>query len=340
MVEIWKKVNGFPYYEVSSHGKIKNVVTGYMLSDRYRTSGYAIASLYIGKKKSTNKYVHRLVAEAFILNPNNYPTVNHIDFDKKNNKIENLEWATQSQQMLHNRKKTNKKTITNSMRKVWQMSLDKKTKIKLYNSCLEAAKVTGCDHSTIIKVCKGTSNSCGGFKWKYDQDFDEKIKGEIWKDSEKYNTEISNKGRIKLPNGRISYGNETAEGYLNIGITVETPKTYFLHRLVAELFIDNPNNLPTVNHIDKNKKNNAVENLEWATMSDQQNHLIKNNFKPDQGKRRTCKVTQLNMNGDILKEFDSVAEAARVTGCNKSHISQVCKGKEPHCKGYKWKYTE
>lgn len=327
MAEIWKKIKDFPNYEISSYGRLKNLTTNYILTDRYKKSGYAIASLYIGSKKSYNKYIHRLVAEAFIPNPNNYPTVNHIDFDKKNNRIENLEWATQSQQSLHNNKKTNKKTITNNMRKVWKICPETDKKLELYNSCKEAANQTGFDHSGIIKVCKGKKKTCGGYKWKYDQDFDDKIEGEIWKYSDKYNINISNKGRIKLQNGKISYGNDTSEGYLNF-------YSNFIHRLVALTFIENPNNYPTVNHIDGNKKNNTVDNLEWATHSHQQNHIIEKNLKPSQGKRRTCPVIHLNTN----KTYDSIKEAAKATGCNQAHISQVCQGNEAHIKQQVFKY--
>ena len=221
MAEIWKKIIDFPNYEISSHGKLKNITTNYMLSEIYK-AGYVKAVLY-KDGKSSDKYVHCLVAQAFIPNPNNLPTVNHIDFDKKHNKIENLEWATHRQQQLHNQKKTTKKKeITNNMRKVWQIDRKTNIKIQLYNSCKEAANAINCDASRISKACKDNTYTCGGYKWKYDQDFEEENKGEIWKHSDKYNIDISNKGRLKFSNGRITFGNDTTEGYmLDMHIYVE-----------------------------------------------------------------------------------------------------------------------
>ena len=74
-------------------------------------------------------------------------------------------------------------------------------------------------------------------------------------------------------------------------------------------------------------------------MLDQNIHRVKINPQPNQGKRRTLNVIQLNMKNEILNEFNSIAEAAKVTGCNQAHIVQVCKGNELHTKGYKWKYA-
>lgn len=113
-MEVWKDIKGYEgLYQVSNLGNIKslrkwNGARGkhiYEPCERILTptdNGYGY--LIIGLKKNLarkNHYVHRLVAEAFIENPNNYPQINHKDFNRKNNNVDNLEWCTQKQNNQH-----------------------------------------------------------------------------------------------------------------------------------------------------------------------------------------------------------------------------------------------
>ncbi|PKE47263.1 endonuclease [Macrococcoides caseolyticum] len=113
MKEIWKPANGYEgYYEVSNKGRLRSVERKATYKDgrtfRYKSrlikgrldqKGYVLYGLNVGGKKSS-KRIHRMVAEAFIPNPYNKETVNHIDGDKKNNRLENLEWATYSENTI------------------------------------------------------------------------------------------------------------------------------------------------------------------------------------------------------------------------------------------------
>ena len=103
-MEIWKTINSSPNYEVSNLGSVRNTKTGKMLKVATNNSGYKLVCLSNNNKKQTG-YVHRLVAEAFI-NTNldtRTSVVNHIDGDKSNNTIKNLEWATYTDNAMHGR---------------------------------------------------------------------------------------------------------------------------------------------------------------------------------------------------------------------------------------------
>lgn len=112
-MEVWKNIAGFDGYQVSSNGKVKSIerlIKGYgtrikrqkerILVSVPNHSGYHRLSLR-RNNKSTNVSVHRLVAESFIVNPENKPEVNHIDGDKSNNNVLNLEWCTSSENQKH-----------------------------------------------------------------------------------------------------------------------------------------------------------------------------------------------------------------------------------------------
>jgi hypothetical protein len=112
--EIWKDIIGYEgYYKVSNLGNIRSldrlvnkpnktsyIRKGKLCNQSKSNLGYMTVGFTVNNKK-VNKYVHRLVAEAFITNINNYPQVNHIDCNKTNNRINNLEWCTNSQNHIH-----------------------------------------------------------------------------------------------------------------------------------------------------------------------------------------------------------------------------------------------
>jgi hypothetical protein len=100
-MEIWKDVEKYEsFYAVSNIGNVKNLRSGKILSKTLDKDGYLTCAFSFENNKKTKKY-HRLVAEAFILNKENKETVNHIDGNKKNNNVFNLEWATRKDQMIH-----------------------------------------------------------------------------------------------------------------------------------------------------------------------------------------------------------------------------------------------
>ena len=132
-------------------------------------------------------------------------------------------------------------------------------------------------------------------------------------------------------------------GYLQVVLRKDGQKKMLLvHRLVADAFIPNPNNLDTVNHKDEVKTNNTVGNLEWMSMKDNNNYGTHNKRvaealinHPNESKR----VQKFDKQGNILATFPSTHEAERVTGINHGNISKCCKGKYKSAGGYKWRYS-
>lgn len=95
-----KRINGFEDYLITSFGDIYSLKSNKWLKSMNNGTGYLYVALY-KNSKSYNKYVHRLVAITFILNPDNKPSINHIDGNKQNNCVNNLEWVTKSENEIH-----------------------------------------------------------------------------------------------------------------------------------------------------------------------------------------------------------------------------------------------
>lgn len=134
-------------------------------------------------------------------------------------------------------------------------------------------------------------------------------------------------------------------GYYRIGLWDKGRcKHKFVHRLVAEAFILNPENKPQINHKDGNKKNNCVTNLEWSTSSENVKHAFRVLGKsPRRGEENPrSKIVLQIQDGKIIAEFYGVREAQRKTGIWATHIRAVCKKQHglQHAGGYQWKYKD
>lgn len=348
-MEEWRVINDFTNYSVSNFGNVKNSSTNKMMRQNVK-GGYCCVSFVNNKKRYTFK-VHRLVALAFIPNPDNKRTVNHKDKNKCNNKLENLEWMTHEEQMQH--RSIGLVIKSNKNKPIYRLSKNDEI-LDLFNSIEHAGKwavennLTSNVHNgrnAIGNCLNGLTNTAYHYKWKFTNN--DTLENEEWREinvNKLLNEEIisdkkycvSNLGRFKNSSGRITDIENykvIEDGYIRVYIY---NKTFALHRLVALTFLDNPENKETVNHIDGNKLNNKIENLEFATNKEQQIHKhaigLGNNF--------TRKVKQYDLNWNFIKEYDSIVLAAKEMNVSKGTIRGVLIKYRKTSAGYIWRYSD
>ena len=177
MKEIWRGVIDYTDYQISTTGIVKSLkrFKDKILKPMQTSNGYQQVCLYNGKVK--RHLVHRLVANAFIPNPENKRTVNHKNGIKTDNRVDNLEWATYSENHLHSYRELGRKRQNyllgrfgkdhHSSKPVSQYSKEG-TFIRNYVGAREATKITGIANSSISMVCSGRHKSAGGYIWKFD----------------------------------------------------------------------------------------------------------------------------------------------------------------------------
>lgn len=184
---------------------------------------------------------------------------------------------------------------------------------------------------------------------------------EVWKDIQGFEGiyQVSNKGRVRSLDryvecadsfrhykGKIMKQDKKKNGYMQICLRRQKiQKQALVHRLVANAFIPNTDNLPDVNHKDENKENNSVENLEWCTQA--YNNSYGEGYKQRSKnaikyaiQKQSMPVLQYSTDGKFIAEYYSATEAARQNNCRQGGISECCNGKQKTAYGYVWKYKE
>lgn len=158
----------------------------------------------------------------------------------------------------------------------------------------------------------------------------------IYKISNLGNVYVRRKERVK--GGLKKTGINAKNGYTYICLTKDgKQKTYLLHRLVAENFLEPIPGKTFINHKDFNKQNNRVDNLEYVSRKENYEHYLNNSASyPNEWRPR--KVARYTLDGKFVKMYDSTREAAADT--NDTHVSEVCRGRRKQSKGYTWKYVD
>ena len=157
-METWKAIAGYEgLYEVSDQGRVKSLKYGKerIMKTRKNTYGYLQVNL-CKDGHIKNLLVHRLVADAFIPNPNNLATINHKDEVKTNNVATNLEWLSKADNIIYSR-----------ARQVQMFDKSTGGLLATFTSTHDAERVTGIANQSISSCCNGKLKSAGGFIWKY-----------------------------------------------------------------------------------------------------------------------------------------------------------------------------
>lgn len=155
------------------------------------------------------------------------------------------------------------------------------------------------------------------------------------------NYEISNTGKVRNRISlRILKGRKTKGGYLQVSLKIDETQKFlnrYIHRLVAQYWIDNIENKKEVNHKDGNKENNNIENLEWVTPSENQKHRHSIGIRTTSNK----KVGKFTIDGKLIAEYNSIQEAANKENNGvRVSIDNVVHGKRKTLKGFIWKFLD
>lgn len=320
---------GLPNYQASNLGRIRNAKTGLVLKPSQKLNGYERVGLYNGGTRTY--YVATLIMEAFnVHKPSPDMTIDHINRIRNDNRLINLRYATLIEQAAN---KTYPKTMKG--KPVAQKDLEGKL-IKVWNKIIDAATTLNIDVGGICNACKGRRLNYKGFIWEY---YIKPILDEEWKPFTYSGNEIhhvSSCGRIITPSGYVTFGSPH-DGYLAFTINTETGKsTLYVHRMIMEAFVGPDER--QVNHKDGNGENNNLDNLEYATPSENSQHAVQTGLrkKPENMKA----VKQLDLNGRFIAEYSSITDAAYKNNMYVRSICGVCLGDHETSGGFKWEYVK
>lgn len=316
----WRKIEDFDY-EVCEDGRIRNAVTSRILKAEIN-GGYARVVLY-RNRKTYKRFVHRLVALAFIgAPPPGKLTVNHKNRKTSDNCVDNLEYASQRDQGKH----AVATGVKLNSRAVAQYDIQGNL-LSQFPSARAAQRATGVQSSEICNVCRNKQDTAGNCIWKYVNpkerslvDIDPNLPGEQWKSITDFPSyQVSSAGRVRNRRGYV-LASQNRNGYLRVFLLNGSIKGRFdVHRLVATAFLPNPTSLPQVDHINENKTDNRVENLRWATRSENTLAAV------------AVAVNQLTMDGKLIQRFASMKEAAKSIGVRAPNIWRCCNGWRQSC---------
>jgi hypothetical protein len=334
--EIWKSIIGFPGYSISNMGRLQLLNGNYSKAKARDHDGYVSTKLANNHGKMVGCFIHILVAQAFLLNPKNKPYVNHIDGNRSNNKVSNLEYVTGSENGL--RKTVPRKTTITTPVSIGQYNPETEECVRAWSCIKKASKELSINYKSLGKA-SAEEEIYENFLWKRISNVTEVFLDEKWLPLTVHNNitiNVSSMGRVKLISGKITYGSKEGEkeSYLRVRIR---GKPYMVHRLVCMAFIPIEDmHLFVVDHLDSHKENNNLSNLEWCT--NQEN--IQRSKDKSEGCRKVCQFTK---NSVYIATHANMATAGRAIDVDKGKMSRICKNETKsgyYYLDYLWRFLE
>lgn len=348
MAEEWKNMEklGFSKYSCSNLGRIRNDLTRQILVLKRHEHGYLCISLRHDDVPSKNCYVHLLVYETFIgVIPKGYQ-VDHINQIKDDSRLENLRAVTKEANIAN-------RTLPAQIkgRKVVQLDFDLNfiNEFLAIRYALDQLDITTnmCSNSNSIKAACEKSREAiangnleyGEFKnyyWLYSEDYYPAPEGETWKELDVLGIQmmISDYGRVKYPNGEITYGKSEAENNAEGGymVAIIKRKNHRVHRLVMMAFnpIDNNDDM-IVDHINSNRSDNRLVNLRWATQNENSRYAQA---------VAVIRYQLMNEQEIIIKNYETFRDAYTELGYNHRAIEKFCDTNQSDNEGYYWRRTD
>ena len=333
-------------WQVSSLGRYRNS-RGRISHGTSRLSGYC--EVYIC---GSNFQVHRLVAHAFLELPQSEAAwqVNHIDGNRSNNRKDNLEWVTRSENVRHS-------YVTNPSRGNAGPSSTRPAMIRPLGSCnwtrfssiKLAAEAASQPYETVKIRCRRNAQ-VDGYEYKFAPVNQVELPGEEWRSMIDPRSGrlvsgrmVSSLGRIKSKAGRVSFGCVRKDGYLCIHMKVGSKPQYrkeLVHRLVAASFLGLPPSPEhsQVNHKDGNKSNNARENLEHVTPAENSAHRCANLKGPHPSWKAV--LSRAYGTNEEWTPHPSVRSAAEMFVLHKSCVSACARGLQKQTGGYEFRFAK
>jgi len=326
---------GFSNHAISKSAYLLTLKTNYITKGNLREDGRYQPNIKNDEGKYKHIYLSNLVARIFLgPPPTTSHTVDHINRNPSDDRLENLRWATKTEQSLNKNKQKDQRG-----KYITQIDKDTGFEIITWLSIKWAAENINNSRATRNRIweacCNGTLYN--NYFWKYSMNM---LPGELWMQVRALNSGnnfyVSNLGRVITPKFTITYGSLTDYGYRRVSIDKIKIE---VHRLVMLAFCGQDTRY--VNHKDGNKRNNKLENLEYVTPLENSRHALNMGlYKPKYGEENhNSKVTiQMDLDGNVLNEFPSSAEAARHVNVSATLINKVCRGKGKTAAGFRWKY--
>ena len=323
-------------WQVSNFGRCRNVCGTITYGSRKRSGYHKV------KIEGQEYFVHRLIKFAFDGPPDNDLAwqVNHLDGNKSNNRLDNLDYATCSHNIRQSYLEASRRFGGHKFRKQVMWRPKGSTTWTTSKSIGLAAAKLNLSRKLVSECCRCRRSFCKGFEFRFSPRIEE-VDGEEWRPMVDPKSGkilsgrmVSSLGRMKFENGQVSRGSRQKQGYF---VTKSVGLRHFecVHRLVARAFLGPPPSLKhtQINHKDGDKGNNSVANLEYVTPSENMLHHYSNGKSASRNDRKAVESRPYGSNG-TWTWYPSISIAAKKLRLHSGCISNCVNGRCRQTGGY------